>query len=194
MPFVALRGTLTVEVAASGPTRVLVVSDSRSCSPPLFRGVCELEGCVELPSLGVSVIDDAPQELCYLSMRRISLDVLRNAIDKSVDLRVGSIQMDNSLPATAFPVLFTTQPEREKESLPAVHVSLCKGNAYSEMSYYRYLGFAIQPCVVKFDECTTPLLLCSIFLLRLHSVCTRVYQLCVGALRPIWRVLEEPRL
>lgn len=143
-----------MEVNASGPTRVLVVSDSRSCNPPLSRGQRELEGCVELPALGISVVDEAPQELCYISLRRISLDILRNAIDKSVDLRVGAIQVDNSLPATAFPVLFATQAPAEKDAMPAVHVSLCKGNAYSEMSYYRYLGFAVQPCTVKFDERT----------------------------------------
>lgn len=143
-----------MEVNASGPTRVLLVSDSRSCSPPLSRGQRELEGCVELPALGISVVDEAPQELCYISLRRISLDVLRNSIDKSVDLRVGAVQVDNSLPATAFPVLFATQAPAEKDAMPAVHVSLCKGNAYSEMSYYRYLGFAVQPCTVKFDERT----------------------------------------
>lgn len=132
---------------------MLVVSDSRSREPPLAWSGQELEGCVELPSLGISVVDEAPQELCYISLRRISLDLLRTAIDKSVDLRVGSVQVDNSLPATAFPVLLAIQPPVDKEPLPAVHVSLCKGSAYSEMSYYRYLGFAVQPCTIKFDEC-----------------------------------------
>lgn len=145
-----------MEVLASGPTRVLLVSDGRCREPSLSPGVRELEGCVELPHLGFSIVDEVPQELCYVSMRRVSLDVLRNAVDKSVDLRVGELQVDNSLPATAFPVLFSVNPPEngDKEPMPAVHISLSKGNAYKEMSYYRYLGFALQQCSVKFDERT----------------------------------------
>ena len=59
-------------------------------------------------------------------------------------------QVDNCLPVTAFPILFSFAPSQKEE--PVVHLTICKAVAYRSMDYYRYVALRLQECACTFDE------------------------------------------
>ena len=96
-----------------------VESDSPSAIPRLSEDKIIAEGddessaqseevfvSVFLPSIGVSVIDNQPTELCYLSMRDIQITVDRTSQNIMSALTIQYIQIDNQLLNPLYPVSF----------------------------------------------------------------------------------------
>ena len=121
-----------------GPTRVLQVSDFRN-KPPAWSedqamsisSAKAKEFKVEMrlkAGLGVSIINHSPpEELAYCRLYNIFLEVLTGDGLFSIDSRVQSIQIDNSLRDSLCPVNLYVTPclsHDESRHLPALQLTL----------------------------------------------------------------------
>ena len=52
---------------------------------------------LRLNSLGISLIDNSPQELLYISMNLISLQVTQSSEGQTVNFQLGRFQIDNQV-------------------------------------------------------------------------------------------------
>ncbi|KAL7687237.1 putative vacuolar protein sorting-associated protein [Plasmopara halstedii] len=151
----ALGGTLGIELSTDGPTRVLRFTDTRLREERavqsstnnqsimtekgeinalhLFKryvAVPTVQAVLHLQGVGISIVDNAPKELMYISASGIALDVLLSKGDQSNSkssvtdsaeemsrlerqtqsrilaccLKVSDIQIDNQLQGTSYPV------------------------------------------------------------------------------------------
>ncbi|KAL3674676.1 hypothetical protein V7S43_000616 [Phytophthora oleae] len=153
----ALGGSLGIEISTDGPTRVLRFTDTRlrgekaiSASTPILSDVRKevpessalqllqrfvttptVHATLHLQGVGISIVDNAPKELVYMSVSGIALEVLVSEDDENnrgasiagsaallsrleretrprilaCCLEVNDIQVDNQLQVTPYPVL-----------------------------------------------------------------------------------------
>jgi hypothetical protein len=101
-------------VVPSGPTKVLRVTDNNTHlynyiedsdyltkkTKSQYRlnlmkenEVSQFELRVELSQIGVSIVDDTPQELMYISLFNVHLDVLATNLNQQLALNVGRFQV-----------------------------------------------------------------------------------------------------
>ena len=178
-----VRQFVSVEVIADGPTKVLIIDDlspdlveeydsklnisnANSSSSRKLELIQEeysnkddikvlLNVVLELNEIGFSIIDEKPQELLYLNLRKIEiiLSLLENT--QSIELSVGSLQIDNQLLHTQYPIFFYSAPI---EGQPFFQLSVLRSEKYPKIFYFPYFGVKLQKFDVQLDE---------IFLLRL---------------------------
>ncbi|KAL6002796.1 hypothetical protein ACLOJK_023018 [Asimina triloba] len=103
----------------------------------------EFHVIIELAELGVSVIDQTPEEILYLSLQNLLLSYstgLGSGISR-FKLRMHGIQLDNQLPLTPMPVLF--RPQRITDQLDyIIKLSMTmQSDGTRDLYVYPYLGF-----------------------------------------------------
>lgn len=64
-----------------------------------------LELNISLAGVGISLIDDTPQELLYLSLRQISVDVVVSDLNQYLEVTIANAQADNMLYSTIYPIM-----------------------------------------------------------------------------------------
>ncbi|KAL5715325.1 hypothetical protein ACHQM5_017158 [Ranunculus cassubicifolius] len=72
----------------------------------IFVDYCERMS-VHLPFIGVSVINSYPQELLFASAIDTRIDVVQNVQQQKFSFQISSLQVDNQLHNTAYPVLLS---------------------------------------------------------------------------------------
>eukprot|EP01132_Coremiostelium_polycephalum_P010231 gene10231-12547_t len=116
-----------------GPTRVLVLSteqqfNGRSDTESLEIGKLDVQ--LQLPRIGISVINSLSKELIYLSLNDISFFFSKSNIYSRLELIVSNIQIDNQLWHTDYPVLFfhisPKNEDGEQDPKPFLHFSFIK--------------------------------------------------------------------
>lgn len=104
---------------------------------------CEFHLIVELPELGLSIIDHTPEEILYLSIQNLMLSHstgLGSGISR-FKLRMRGLQVDNQLPLTPMPVLFRPQKVGEEtDYILKLSVTL-QSNGSLDYCVYPYIGF-----------------------------------------------------
>ena len=108
-----------------------------------------------LGGVGLSIIDEKPQELLYFSMRRIDIlfCILENT--QSLELSIGSLQIDNQLYHSPYPIFLYSPPV---DSQSFFQISLLRSLKYPNILYFPYFGIKMQKFDISVDE---------IFLLRI---------------------------
>eukprot|EP00727_Mastigamoeba_balamuthi_P014733 m51a1_g9886 hypothetical protein (3388) ;mRNA; f:25606-36846 len=167
-----------VEVVADGPTRVVrlldVGDDSRDDDDDVAAAAdeaqrsreeeaaaaMELQGeaaaaatttfdiDVYIEGVGISVIESRPQELVYVSVDGIEMHAERTADDDKLEVVVQSMQVDNQLYNTVYPVALVM---RETCEPPFVHLSVVKAH-YEGIDYYKYFGVKVNEFSVYLEE------------------------------------------
>jgi hypothetical protein len=66
---------------------------------------------VHLPGIGISVIDDVPSEISYLSVLDLNILLQHSEEGTRVQLEVGRLQIDDQSADSLFPVVFSHTPE-----------------------------------------------------------------------------------
>ncbi|KAL2933168.1 putative vacuolar protein sorting-associated protein 13D [Bienertia sinuspersici] len=66
---------------------------------------------VKISFIGISVIDSYPQELLYASAKDISVEFLQNLERQSFSLQIESLQIDNQLRGTPYPVVLSFEED-----------------------------------------------------------------------------------
>ncbi|WCJ32878.1 hypothetical protein M5689_014275 [Euphorbia peplus] len=128
--------TLLLSTYADGATKVLSIVDSEyhnvkdlknpSSSP--FRVNSKYEQKQEhfvdytekfslaISSIGISMVNAYPQELLFACAKDITLDLLQSLDQQKLSFEMSSLQMDNQLRATPYPVVLSFNPENRKNA------------------------------------------------------------------------------
>jgi vacuolar protein sorting-associated protein 13D len=177
------RQQLAVEVVPAGPTKLVVVRDLRFDQRPGGSGgdaqsaasgarsqpepppaSTAWEAHLSLVGVGLSLVDETPQEIAYVSLLGVALQAERNGEELSLELSVDLLQVDNALPQTPFPVFMRCAAEDSAST--AVHAALVMDLSYEEVRYARYFALQLQEMSFMLDEL---LLIRGLHLFRLIS-------------------------
>ncbi|KAK9757453.1 hypothetical protein RND81_01G163800 [Saponaria officinalis] len=134
--------TLLSSVHAEGAMKVLSIIDSsrhafgevKSSSSVLFGKKTEPKErkdnvfrykdkiSIRMSCIGVSVMDSSPQELLYVSAKDIKVDCLQDMEQQRFSLQVSSLQIDNQLRGTPYPVVLSFEEDYKSNLVSHVRV------------------------------------------------------------------------
>eukprot|EP00008_Paramoeba_atlantica_P001223 CAMPEP_0201501974 /NCGR_PEP_ID=MMETSP0151_2-20130828/83881_1 /ASSEMBLY_ACC=CAM_ASM_000257 /TAXON_ID=200890 /ORGANISM="Paramoeba atlantica, Strain 621/1 / CCAP 1560/9" /LENGTH=1102 /DNA_ID=CAMNT_0047895529 /DNA_START=905 /DNA_END=4213 /DNA_ORIENTATION=- len=161
-------------VVAQGPTKKIIFATSKNV-PDLDEPTDQkdqkqlqqhqqssssssLKFSLILYGIGISVLDDIPEELMYLSISALKFSYSLSPSDMSVELKIGRMQIDNQVfntpfPIVLFPVLSKVEGS-ETDFEPFLHFTAVKSTLkeHQGIDYYRYIGFRISKIDVEVDE------------------------------------------
>ncbi|KAF5748859.1 putative vacuolar protein sorting-associated protein 13B-like isoform X3 [Tripterygium wilfordii] len=119
--------TLLISVKAEGATKVLsiidssyhVLKDMKDNSSPWFKEKRKHEHkqeefvgykerlLITIPQIGVSLINSFPKELVFACAQNITVDLLQSMDQQKIYFQISSLQIDNQLPTTPYPVILS---------------------------------------------------------------------------------------
>lgn len=154
-----------LEVEPDGPTRVLrlsqlsgvgrtesqddfvVVEDPTETDDKMAPVQLSINFAIE--RLGISVVDETPQELLFATVEGIGCRFTQSETDQGVELWTKRVQVDNQLSSTC-PILMypMTAPDEKK----FFHLSVIKNTAVKTVEHYRYIGIRVSEMDVKVTE------------------------------------------
>uniref|UniRef100_A0A1A9X0W3 UBA domain-containing protein n=1 Tax=Glossina brevipalpis TaxID=37001 RepID=A0A1A9X0W3_9MUSC len=104
---------------------------------------------------GISVVTHSPcEELMYITLEDIMLDIILLPFTKSLELKVGDLQIDNQLLDTQCPVLLYTS-KANADDLPKEAVVLkakLLPSPNKNAVIFEYISFDLKPCIVCLEE------------------------------------------
>ncbi|GAM28695.1 hypothetical protein SAMD00019534_118710, partial [Acytostelium subglobosum LB1] len=114
------------------------------------REATEFQFFVRMSGIGLSVIDQSPKELCYVSLSDFFLQTEHSMYETSLEVKIGDLQLDNQLVRTEFPVmLFTTMKGDNRKDF--LHLSVIKSN-FDNIDHFRYFSILIQELMLDFED------------------------------------------
>ncbi|XP_011209287.2 intermembrane lipid transfer protein Vps13D isoform X2 [Bactrocera dorsalis] len=106
--------------------------------------------------LGISMVTCQPvEELAFITLETISIDVHSTRFIKSLEFRVADLQIDNQLLDTSCPVLLHTVRTNDDDNLPSSALILkakLLPSPNKNAIIFEYLTFDINPCVLILEE------------------------------------------
>lgn len=165
VPFKPLKvGPVTVYgfMHVSGPTRVLTLTHDINlyetqgaqwdcASNMVEQGQWDIS--INIPGIGISLVDASPKELLYLSIHEISVLYSKSNIYTCAEVIFDFMQIDNQLPHTDFPVLLSyVQPkETNDKHRPFLHFSFVR-RMNEQLNYFEYAGCLVQEMNVMLED------------------------------------------
>jgi len=118
-----VKNNLIIRLIAQGPTRVLCIHDHRISLNPGISNKPEpalvnrdlLKLHLNVSSLGISIIDQTPQELIYVSVTDVAVDYVKSIGEDSLKTEVGRVQVDSQILNTPFPSMIYPLKHEEDE-------------------------------------------------------------------------------
>lgn len=107
--------------------------DTISSSAEAFEAITEevtssLTFLIDLPGLGVSLVNKRMVEVIYMSMDAIKFEYTNSTVAQSINLALGTLQIDNQLHEAIFPVILQPTPIAKESSgvaaLPTAQASV----------------------------------------------------------------------
>lgn len=95
------------------------------------------------------------EELAFITLENISIDVHSTRFIKSLEFKVADLQIDNQLLDTSCPVLLHTVRTSDDEDLPSSALILkakLLPSPNKNAIIFEYLTFDINPCVLILEE------------------------------------------
>eukprot|EP01094_Clydonella_sp_ATCC50884_P020473 TRINITY_DN4260_c0_g2_i1.p1 TRINITY_DN4260_c0_g2~~TRINITY_DN4260_c0_g2_i1.p1 ORF type:complete len:3475 (-),score=1195.12 TRINITY_DN4260_c0_g2_i1:66-10490(-) len=108
-----------------------------------------LKASLELAGVGVSVVDDTPRELLYLTLTAIELSFDEYVTERRAGISVKHMQIDNQLLGTPYPILFYSIPAPTK---PFLQVNAVMDTQHSQIMFFKFCGVLLQGMEVNMDE------------------------------------------
>lgn len=176
---------LIFRVIAQGPIRVLQIFDKRSdllVHQPTTNinnlsgknnifgftkaitkkddalSTVKLKVSASIAHLGVSVIDKAPQELLYLSVKNFQLEYTLHSGGYAIDMSLERLQVDNQLWSTPFPCLlypWKQKPDDESPTMIAdgnfLSLQLTRDFEYPGIHFFPAINLRISPFEANFE-------------------------------------------
>ena len=108
----------------------------------------ELKLSVTFPSIGLSLINDAPEELLYFSAHTLSLSVEQGKALQTVFCKVESAQLDHQRDSAIFPVVIAPSYVPPEERQPLLQLSVTKQRGLRDQSakaQYAVWSFPTSP-------------------------------------------------
>jgi vacuolar protein sorting-associated protein 13A/C len=73
---------------------------------------------LQLEGIGVSVISERPQEIIYISLTQIHVELNDSPSNTEIEFKMGDMQVDNMLFKAVFPnVIYRSLPKTEQEKV-----------------------------------------------------------------------------
>ena len=137
-----------------GPTRVLRITDiSRMEDGESYTYDSNLPSShfeVEIAGAGISLIDNTPQELLYISLSYITYDFGSTISEQIHEFRIKEFQIDNQMLSTSFPVMVSSTPAELDGYF--FHLGIVKSNFFTTIDYFHYFSFLMQEIHFKADD------------------------------------------
>eukprot|EP01102_Stenamoeba_stenopodia_P019517 TRINITY_DN7393_c0_g1_i1.p1 TRINITY_DN7393_c0_g1~~TRINITY_DN7393_c0_g1_i1.p1 ORF type:complete len:919 (-),score=173.03 TRINITY_DN7393_c0_g1_i1:117-2720(-) len=153
-----------VELEAEGPIRVLRLRESEKehaqqnfydgedwtmVDTTIQQVQYKLQVILSLESIGISIIDDSPQELLFMSLKQVYIEYGATNEDDTLELKVGSLQMDNQMPNAVYPIAIFHRPPPTGTFF---NLRLLRSTKPSSIDHFRYLSLLMHEMFVKLDE------------------------------------------
>ena len=172
------RDRIRVIVSAKGPTKVLSVESThlqdeisnnnnnengedftdlstKNSNPIDNTGpeILQSEIQLALQGIGISVIDESPEELSYITLEKIYLTYSNSNFYKNVEFSIGWLQVDNQLYQTPYPVVvYPISETNEINSNVFFDLSATLSNQVSSIMYFKSFTLILQKIDLKLDE------------------------------------------
>ena len=91
---------------------------------------------MELPGIGISLVDKTPKELVYITLDYIDLTYKNSSEAEKFELTVGKVQIDNQLRAAEFPIVLSPSHEWTNRFFS---MSFEKSNLYKDIKFFRFV-------------------------------------------------------
>ncbi|GAM19549.1 hypothetical protein SAMD00019534_027240 [Acytostelium subglobosum LB1] len=140
-----------VSQAVNGVTRELTFSYHHE----EVKVVDLIEFAVELSfeKIGISIINDVPEELIYILLKDTSLWYSSSNITQTLWVTIDDIQIDNQKTDTDYPVLLYCEKKLNGKSLPFLEFSAIKLNK-ENFDYYDLIALYLNEIYVQIDDIT----------------------------------------
>eukprot|EP01122_Echinamoeba_exundans_P003714 TRINITY_DN1378_c0_g1_i1.p1 TRINITY_DN1378_c0_g1~~TRINITY_DN1378_c0_g1_i1.p1 ORF type:complete len:3355 (-),score=763.88 TRINITY_DN1378_c0_g1_i1:110-10174(-) len=171
-PLSTRSGSVKFSVIADGSTKVLIVEDYDKKLEKEDRKMKEkedqqsgseveeivdeaerkatMEINLSMKGFGLSLIDDRPQELLYLTMQTVSVKITQSNIDQGIELIIGQGQIDNQLYLSPLPIILYAHPN--ENGAPFVHISMVRDTRHSSIQLYKYFAVSMQEIDISVDQ------------------------------------------
>ncbi|KAH3757405.1 vacuolar protein sorting-associated protein vps13 [Pelomyxa schiedti] len=153
---------IKVETYADGPTRVIRATNIGEGTLAITeeRGQLRYAISLNLEGIGLSLVDHIPQELAYISLDSLKIDWALSSNDMKMQVTLESLQIDNQLYRTPFPVLLRPTDGTAK---PFLHFTLIKlyppkdptegqTSKAPQVEMYRYICLLVQEMDLNLEE------------------------------------------
>lgn len=153
-------GHLVMRVVAQGPTRVFQIYDNRLGSAAAStwqsskrNGMYKLlTVAVEVGSLGVSVVDQRPEELLYLSLQGLAVSHCLERQQASTSVSVKKLQLDNQLWSTPYPsIIHPLRPTSSRQPADFLSLQITQSFEYSGILVLPEFSFYLAPFDVNIE-------------------------------------------
>lgn len=166
-----------INIVADGPTQALVISDSdptniyktesRSSSSIALETRSKIEAAedehysmrvaVNFKGLGLSLINNKLQELCYITFRGLEVKYNESELYQTIIWNLKWVQVDNQLFGGMFPIVIypsvVPQSSQEVEVHPTFHFSISRVKDDSHgVLYVKYATLLLQEITIDIDE------------------------------------------
>jgi len=105
-----------------------------------------------LSEVSLSLIDDTPSELLFLSVRDILVKFDDTLCTQDVEVKIDSVQLDDQRLDAIFPVVIGFAPVEADEKQPLVQLSVAKRKTRLPVALFEYASMLLQQLDVKVDE------------------------------------------
>ena len=162
------RDRMRVVVCAKGPTKVLAVESTNlqdevprewtemSAANPLESDAPEIlqsELQMAIQGIGISVIDETPLELSYITVEKIHLVYSTSNLYQNVEFSIGWLQIDNQLYQTPYPlVVYPVATETNESANIFFDLNLRISTQVSSITYIKSFCAMLQKIDLKLDE------------------------------------------
>jgi hypothetical protein len=101
---------------------------------------------IALPRIGISVIDDTPRELLYISLTGLHLEIEDAVAHQTMDAKIWRFQIDDQRPAkqVAFPIIFAPSPVPPDDLQPFMQLAITKEKNLSSIVTFNYVSLLLQ--------------------------------------------------
>eukprot|EP00698_Gefionella_okellyi_P001882 TRINITY_DN1171_c0_g3_i1.p1 TRINITY_DN1171_c0_g3~~TRINITY_DN1171_c0_g3_i1.p1 ORF type:complete len:4247 (+),score=1107.78 TRINITY_DN1171_c0_g3_i1:46-12786(+) len=140
------------DVKADGPTRVITLSENNDQTSVVAQPGgprVQLALSVNLVGLAVSVIEQTPRELLYISLSDMKVSAIVSAVDQQFGVTVGDLQVDNQMHVCRFPVILAPAPKDQQRVL--LEVGVARDTEHENIDFFRYASVLMQEIDVKVE-------------------------------------------
>ena len=108
---------------------------------------------VDVPHVGVSLINQTPEELAYISLHKFCFLLINSTANQALEVVLDHFQMDNQQASPYYPVIIGPTPVHEDVRQPFIQISLNKvKSGHPRLHTFQFFSFLMQALDVKVEE------------------------------------------
>jgi hypothetical protein len=104
---------------------------------------------ITMAGLGISIVDQTPQELMYLRLGDLKVSASMSAIEQTLELKLGMLQVDNDLYLTPQSIIAHSLDQPEGD--PFFHLAVVRDMRYQKFFCFRYFSMKMHKLATRLD-------------------------------------------